>query len=83
MLHEADKKLYQRLGLKMPEHIPHLTEDELAKRVKVEAHHNWKQEGNQLKCECEVGVHVAFVPTNKMLKGTDDNGMPILTDLSI
>jgi len=81
MLHEADKKLYQRLGIQEPEHIGHITEEDLAKKIKIEANHKWRQRGNKLICECELGNHVAFVPTSKILKGTDENGMPMLTEI--
>lgn len=76
MLHEADKKLYDRLGIEQPSHVTH-------ERVKIEAHHQWTQEGNVLKCSCELGTHASYVPTDVLLKGTDENGNPILTKISI
>lgn len=82
MLHEADKKLYSRLGLEQPQHIPHITEDELRQRIKIEANHKWSQVGNRLICECEIGKHSTLVPTDVLLKGTDDKGLPILTKIS-
>lgn len=77
------EELYQELGLTPPESIRHLTEDELREALKTKANHQWKQRGNTLYCQCEVGSHSTQIPTSLMLQGTDEQGMPILKNITL
>ena len=77
------EELYQELGLTPPESIKHLTEEELREKLKIDAHHSWKQEGNTLNCTCEIGPHTTNIPTTHMLTGTDEQGMPILREVKL
>lgn len=86
MLHEADEKLYSRLGLEKPSHSPHITEEELQKKfeeLKLNTHHQWHQSGREIYCDCEVGHHASYIPTNKLLIGTDQKGLPIFRDIVV
>jgi hypothetical protein len=81
MHNDNDKKFFERNNIPAPRHIPHFTDEE-RERFKVAATHQWRQEGNMLLCTCELGTHASPIPTNKMLKGTDPDGKPILYDIT-
>lgn len=79
-----DEKLYAENDVAPPLHIPHGGSiEELQEQYKVQAHHSWKQQGNQLVCDCELGYHVSFIPTTHMLQGTDDEGLPVLKKIQL
>ena len=44
---------------------------------------SWKLEGNKLIGETEYGPLVQFIPTDRVLTGTDDNGLPIFKQIVI
>lgn len=77
------EELYQELGLTPPESIKHLTEEELREKLKIEAHHSWKQQGTMLFCNCEIGHHTTNIPPTHILTGTDEQGMPILREVKL
>lgn len=80
MLNKYEDQFFERNGLETPRHIPHFTEEEREK-FKVQATHAWKQRGNQLFCNCELGTHTSYLPVDKILLGTEDDGTPILGDV--
>ena len=74
---------YAEWGVTPPEVTKHGSDTDLEgmrQRLPIK---KWRQEGNRLIGECEIGRLVVHVPTNKILVGTDDNGLPVLTDISI
>ena len=82
MQNEWDKALFENNGKAPARHIPHFTDAE-REQFRIKANHVWKQRGNQLYCECELGLHTSFIPTNKLMTGTDENGLPMLTDVKV
>lgn len=80
---QSDKDLFEELGLKPPEHLKHLTEDELREAIKIQTTHNWKQIGDRLTCECLLGRHSSKLPTTHILKGTNSSGNPILEKVQV
>lgn len=83
MQEKTVEELYQELGLTPPESIRHLTEDELREKLKIDAHHSWKQQGTNLYCDCEIGHHATQLPTDYILIGTDDSGQPVLRKITL
>ena len=77
------KKLYEELGLEAPEHIAHLTEDELREKIKTPSNHKWSQQGALLSCVCELGHHTTQIPTSHILQGTDERGLPVLQRVQV
>lgn len=77
------EKLYQELGLEPPEHIKHLTEDELREKLKVVSNHKWSQQGTTLRCTCELGTHATQIPPTHILTGTDESGRPVLKRVEV
>jgi hypothetical protein len=83
MLNKYEDQFFERNGLKPLEHIPHFTEAEREK-YRVVSNHSWyKQVGNQIFCKCEIGEHMSQIPTDKILMGTDKNGLPIFDTIKI
>ena len=75
---QATLDWYDRHGLKRPEHISHeLTPDDIAKRVQSVNPRNWRQEGNKLIADTDVGELVNPIPTSHILTGTDEKGLPV------
>lgn len=73
-----DADYYRKvLGVEPPVATPHLTEDEIKQNMKPMLPGRWRAEGNQLIAETENGTHVQTIPTDQLLVGTDDKGMPI------
>lgn len=78
---------YDRNGVARPEAIPFLTEEELERKfAEIRAntvHGDWKQEGNIITCNRCSPSHSAPIPTEYLLQGTDDKGLPILKKIDI
>lgn len=79
MWSEAQLKWYDKVNKARPTHIPHGTSaDDIHKHMKKLQPSKWRQEGNRLIGETEAGTIVQFIPTDVQLKGTDEQGLPIL-----
>lgn len=61
-----------------PESIAHGTEEDVREKLKPAKTWNWKLEGNQLSCETDLGPMTQTIPTDVILTGEDENGLPIL-----
>jgi hypothetical protein len=72
-----DDKWYEKKGVTPPSHQPHLTLDDLTARLTPLKLHSWRQDGNKLIGQSEMGEVVNFLPTDVMLTGTDDKGLPV------
>lgn len=73
---------YRKQGQEPPERISHdLTPDDISERVKPLNPTNWRQEGNKLIADTDMGKLVQFIPTNLLFNGVDKNGLPILTKI--
>lgn len=72
---------YEALGIVPPQSFPHGTDDDIRKHMQVATAKRWFQRGNELVAETDLGEVINFLPTDIMLKGTDDNGLPILEKL--
>lgn len=51
--------------------------DEIRENLKRLQPKTWRLEGNKLTGDTEMGPLVQFIPTNYLLTGTDDNGLPV------
>ena len=74
--YHPDTDFIRKLGAAPPVAIPHLTEEELAENMKQFKPNEWRLEGNKLIGETEIGTLVQFIPTDVVLTGTDENGLP-------
>jgi hypothetical protein len=75
---------YERHGAKPPEHILHdVTPDDLPKKMRRLKATNWRQEGNKLIADTEMGPLINFLPTDVILDGVDNEGLPKFRKLDI
>lgn len=81
MLNDNEKEMYERWGKTPPSHTPHGDPDDIKSNLQPVIPKRWRQEGNMLIGETEIGRIAQTIPTNKMLAGTDENGLPILVDV--
>lgn len=79
MWSEGQLKWYDKMNKARPTHIPHNVDpDSLRDKMERLMPKKWHMEGNQLTGITESGVKVVqFLPTDVILKGTDENGLPI------
>ena len=78
MLNDNEREMYERWGKQPPTHDPHCTDEDIKENLKPIRPTQWRQEGNKLIGDTEMGRVVQFVPTDMMLQGTDEKGLPIL-----
>ena len=76
---EKTNAWFRKQGKTPPEHISHeMTPDDIKDKVQPLKPTNWRQEGNLLKADTEMGELVQVLPTDRILTGTNDQGLPIL-----
>lgn len=75
--HHPQEDQFRKWNVPVPSAIPHLTEDEIKQHLKPMLPGKWRAEGNQLIAETENGVHVQTIPSDQLLIGTDEKGMPV------
>lgn len=74
----------ERHGATPIESIPHGTEDDITEKMKGTVHGDWVQMGNVLICrKCPNHHQTEPIPTEYLLKGTDNKGLPILEKLKL
>ena len=76
---------YYRKTLKVepPRFTTHVTEEEMIANMKKLKPKTWILRGNQLEGMTEVGKLVQTIPTDYILKGTDEKGLPIFEKISL
>lgn len=84
MFPESVLKWFDYHGLQRPAHLPHGIKDTAANPLSEQLPRltcrNWRLEGDVLSCDTEAGPMVQRLPsTDYICKGTDADGMPILT----
>lgn len=79
----ADKEdWYSRNGVSPPESISHGLEEDISAKLSGTVHGAWIQRGRTLICmKCPQHHATEAIPVNKILIGTDENGLPILTTI--
>lgn len=73
---------YAKRNIAPPEAVPHGTEEDLEKRFEKLLPHSWRLEGNKLIGETSQGPLINFIPTDYILVGVDEDGLPILEKIS-
>lgn len=72
---------FRRFNMPAPSTISHGLEEDIKEKLTELKPNSWRLEGNKLIGETEMGPLVNFIPTNYILEGTDDNGLPIFRNL--
>lgn len=82
-MNDNQKEMYERWGKTPPTSEPHGTPEEIAKNMVKLKPTSWRQEGNKLIGETPMGPLVQFIPTDMLLMGTDEKGLPILQKMVV
>ena len=77
-LDEATAKLYEKWGKTPPTSDAHGDEETIRKNMVRLKPRNWKLQGNQLTADTEFGPLVNYIPTDYVLEGVDEDGLPKL-----
>ncbi len=84
MYNEKELRFFDALGIRRPDHISHsVNQDTISSALKQLRPHTWRLEGNQLRGMTDMGELVQTIPTDYILTGTDDNGLPIFKKVDI
>jgi hypothetical protein len=67
---------FKNWGVPLPDRQPHGTDDEVRANMQSLKPTNWRQQGNRLIADTEVGELSQTIPTDYILVGTDDKGLP-------
>ena len=74
---ERIQAFYKKHGKAPPKHFEHGTEQEIRENMVRLRPGSWRLEGNQLIGQTELGTLVQTVPSDVILVGTDDDGLPM------
>lgn len=74
-------KQYLDWGKTPPSHEPHGTIEDIIEHLVPAKPRVWRQEGNVITTDTDLGPLSVFIPTDRMLTGTDDDGKPILVKI--
>jgi hypothetical protein len=69
---------YRKHGKNPPRHYEHGTEDEIRDNMKLLKPNEWKLQGNKLIGKTDMGLLVQYIPTDYILTGADEDGLPVL-----
>lgn len=83
MDNEQELKWFDKVGKARPTHDAHGTAEDIRANLKQLLPHNWVLRGNQLEGETEHGMLVQTIPTDYILIGTDDHGLPVFRKVVI
>lgn len=79
-----DTDAFRKLGVEPPQAQAHGTEEYIESRMTPLKVKKWELNGNTLIGTTEEGVRMAQqIPTDYILKGTDDQGQPILQKIEL
>ncbi len=67
---------FQQWGKPLPTRDAHGTPEEIRSNLEQAKPTNWRMEGNKLVADTQFGPLAQYLPTDVILTGTDDEGMP-------
>jgi len=80
---EREAAEFEKLGITPAKVTPHGSDKDISEYLKPEMPTTWRQVGNQLIGESEKGQFSQTIPTNKLLIGSDEKGLPIFKDIVV
>lgn len=80
---ERELKFYDFYGKARPTSEAHGSVEDIVERLVPAKPRQWRQEGNTIITDTEIGPLTHFIPVDMTLQGTDDDGMPILAKITI
>lgn len=78
---EREAAEFASLGITPAKVTPHGSDKDIRDYLTPEMPTRWIQEGNQLIGESEKGRFVQTIPSDKLLVGTDAQGLPIFRNI--
>jgi hypothetical protein len=78
-----DHDFYAKQNVTPPSVAGHGTEEDVRSKLEPLKLHSWRQEGNLLIAQSELGEVVNHLPTDTILSGLDDKGMPIFAKVKL
>lgn len=76
-------ELFKNWQLPLPTRELHGTPDDIRGNLKSINPRNWRQQGDKLIAETDIGPLINFLPTNIQLQGTDEDGLPTFKKLMV
>lgn len=79
MIEHPDDRWYIKRGVDPPKRTQHGTdspEDPISNKMRQLKPTNWRQNGNRLIADTEMGTLVRFIPTDRLFTGVDKEGNP-------
>jgi len=73
---EKELQEYAKWGKEPPSHQPHGTPEDIRANMRELKPTKWRQEGNKLIGETEMGPLVNFIGTDYICIGTTETGLP-------
>lgn len=70
-------KQFEEWGATPPTSEDHGTIEEIRSNLRPANPTNWRQEGNKLIADTDFGPLVNHIPTDHILTGVDDKGLPV------
>lgn len=67
----------------LPTREPHGRDEDIRANMRPANPRNWRLEGNILKADTDFGPYAHPIPTDYVMDGTDERGLPILRKLDI
>lgn len=84
MFSEDQLKWYDKHSKARPTHIAHgVTSENINEHMQELRPSKWRLEGNKLIGETVMGPLVQTIPTNVILKGVDNSGLPIFAEVEL
>lgn len=75
---------YEALGVEPPKVYEHgVTIEDIRANMKQAVCTNWRLVGNILHCDTDLGPLAQTIPPDYVLRGVDENNLPILTKLNL
>lgn len=84
MYDETELKFYDRVGARRPSSEPHgVSPNTISEYLRPLKPHSWRLEGNKLIGMTDMGPLVQTISPNKILIGTDAQGLPVFKTVTL
>lgn len=77
--HHPEEDFLRKLKVPLPTTTSHGNEDDIRENMRRLMPNSWTLSGNRLTGMTEMGPLTQIIPTDYILTGTDENGLPVLT----
>lgn len=79
-----ESRFYDKLGIEPPTSVSHGVRDEDTRGRLLPANpRDWRLEGNVLHCMTDHGPVAQTIPTDYIMRGIGEDGLPVLTKIAL